>query len=76
MGPRDHVTRDIFKFLCRAILDAEYFWLDFFGSNFLHFFISHFPFHFFGLNLEFEPTVRGELFLTVRTGRAYRPVCK
>ena len=62
--------RDIFKLLCRIIVDAYKFWCIFFlarvfgNFRFLPCYLPLFPFNLFGLNLEFEPIIRRELFLT------------
>ena len=62
-------TRDIFKLLCRIIVDAYnfvyiYFLARVFGNFcFIKCYLPLFPFNLFRLNLELEPTVRRELFL-------------
>ena len=64
---RDHVTRAIFQiFMVRTTLLTRTSFLVFlqeFVVFFSHFVVCHFPVYLLGLNLEFEPTIQGELFL-------------
>ena len=69
---RDHVTRAIFSnyyvvlLLTRTIFCVFFFLARVFGNvRFILCYLPLSPFNLFGLNLEFEPTTRRELFLTV-----------